>query len=163
MTETNPAYEAVGRVVRALTYPLIANDHDISLRELNALATISHINDSVRVAPDAGILDTISAMMMNSGTGQTFHHHSDYVTVFESLKEKGFIDIEVIPAASVFKMPRLKTDTSPQPDGMRATLTDEGVDLMNLLAGNIERTLNILDRTDVRESLDDHAIPPELS
>ncbi len=101
--------------------------------------------------------------MINSGTGQKFNYSNECVTVFVNLKEKVLIDIEVIAAASVFKMQRLKTDTSPLPDGMLATLTEDGTDLMDLLAGNLERMLNNLDRTDVRESLEDHAIPPGLS
>lgn len=164
MIDTNPAYEAVGRVVRGLTYPLIANDYDLTFRELNALATISHINDSIRVEPKDGTLDTVAAMMMNVGAGEAFNNHSEYVTVFESLKEKGFIDIEVILAASVFKLPRLKTDKSPQLDGMLATLTVAGERLIISLAFNLTKTLNILDRADVRECLaEDYSEEPELS
>lgn len=151
----NPAYEALGRVVRALTFPVIANGHGLSLLELSTLATIPYVNGSTTFDnPADGKADTVMDFICTLGAGQAFESIDQYKVVFLSLKEKGLIRIKYIPHAQVRQLPTLKNKPVNTREGIFATLTNAGISLLNTMTLNLEKSLDVLDRVDVRESLD---------
>jgi len=144
-----PAYEAIGRVARALTYPLISGNHDLSLRELNALATIAHINDQMDVsssASEVGRVDTFDAMMMVPGTARAFFEEAQFIEATDKLATLGLVAIEATQG------PRLLLKMAKGPSRI-VRLTDAGREMLDAMAGNLAKSLDVLDDKDVRQDL----------
>lgn len=144
-----PAYEAIGRVVRALTYPLISGNHDLSLRDLNALATIAHINDQMDVSADAdevGRVDTFDAMMMVPGGAKAFFEEAQFSEATDKLATLGLVAVEATQG------PRLLLKMAQGP-GRIVRLTEAGREMLDAMACNLAKSLNVLDDKDVREDL----------
>jgi hypothetical protein len=145
-----PAYLALGRVVRAVAFPfsVIAN---LTVLELNALATISHIKGTTNVnLSESGKLDTILEMMFGLGTGQAFQDFSDYEKVFKSLQAKGLIKLTMVPGSELCKIPVEREI------GYIAELTAEGEELIDGACLNLYKSLIVLDKSEVRESLKEY-------
>lgn len=147
-----PAYEAIGRVARALTYPLISGNHDLSLRDLNALATIAHINDQLDVSADAdevGRVDTFDAMFMVPGVAQAFWEEAQFIAATDKLATLGLVTIEATQG------PRLLLKMAKGP-GRIVRLTEAGREMLDAMAGNLAKSLSILDDKDIRQDLARH-------
>lgn len=150
-----PSHQAVGRVVRALTYPIISVEYDFTLRELNALATLAHVNQ------DAGVtskpkndgyfhpVDTFDAMQLQPGAGQSFWEEEQFHTAVKGLEARGLVKTE---ATSGKRIAVLKGGEASLP-GLIVKLTKEGEELVDSLAGNLAKSLSLLDREDVRKDL----------
>jgi hypothetical protein len=150
-----PSHQAVGRVVRALTYPIISAEYDFTLRELNALATLAHINQDARVTTkptsDSNFrpVDTFDAMYMQPGAGQSFWEEEQFLATAKSLEAKGLVTTEATIGKRIAK---LTTTDEPSP-GLIVKLTKAGEELVDSLAGNLAKSLSLLDREDVRKDL----------
>lgn len=150
-----PSHQAIGRVTRALTYPIISAEHDLTLRELNALATLAHINQDAGVTnkpKDDGFfhpVDTYDAMQLEPGTGQAFWHEEQFLVAVQSLEAKGLVKTE---ATKGIRFTRLREEDKTG-TGLMVTLTIDGEELVDSLAGNLAKSLSLLDREDVRADL----------
>jgi hypothetical protein len=150
-----PSHQAVGRVVRALTYPIISAEHDFTLRELNALATLAHINQDAGVTnkptPKSNFhpVDTFDAMYMQPGAGQSFWEEEQFLAAAKSLEAKGLVTTE---ATTGIRIATLTSTDEPSP-GLIVKLTKAGEELVDSMAGNLAKSLSLLDREDVRNDL----------
>ncbi|NMF98947.1 hypothetical protein GPA27_16330 [Aromatoleum toluolicum] len=154
-----PAHVAVGRVVRALTYPIIGAEHDFTLRELNALATLAHVNidAGARVSgPEDGYfhpVDSYDAMLLQPGAGQSFWLEEQFQSAARGLEAKGLVKIQTTTGRRY----TLFVSSKPEPEqvgpGMLVTLTKEGTELVDSMAGNLAKALTTLDDKDVRNEL----------
>lgn len=143
---------AVGRAVRAVTYPVIGNDYaDMSLRELNALATLSHVNHELDVCgePSPGsiaLVDTFDAMMMAPGAGQAFFAEEHFLNAVENLAARGLVEIVLTNGNCIFP-PKSSRPTS------LVILTPAGRDLIDAIGGNIGKSLSLLNDSQTQKVL----------
>jgi len=141
-------FATVGRITRAITYPIISLEYDLTLRELNALATIAHINQERHAVNN----DTINSMLMSTAMGQAFFDIKDFYTTFESLAEKGLIEIDKIEQGELAAFLMKDNKESDELYGLSATLTEDGDDLIYSMGYNIMNSLCLLDKKEVRDS-----------
>lgn len=133
-----PGFEAVGRVTRAVTYAALANDVNLTLRELYAFTTLTQALETLNSgAIEGGLVD---AYKVTPGLGQAFFKVEQYRETFESLQAKGLVRLTNAAAAT-----------------FSAELTEAGVELLHAMGGNLAKSLSTLDREDVRQSLNDYA------
>lgn len=143
---------AVGRVVRAVTYPIIANDYpDMSLRELNLLASICQANHEARVglpAIDGGtpIIDTADGLRLIPGASQAFWAEEQYDETYASLERRGLIKLTKTTGKRL--VPNQKSTK-----GRIAQLTEAGFDLIDAMAGNIGKSLSVLENPVTKQEL----------
>ena len=141
---THLARAAVGRVVRAITYPVVSHEFfDMTLRELNALATLAHVNTEAKVGatPDEGcdsLVDSSDAMRIMPGAGQAFWAEEQYTEAFEGLQKKGLVKFKKTHGK------RLSNHMKEEIPGLIVTLTKKGEALVDAMAGNIGKSLNQL-------------------
>lgn len=150
-----PSHRAVGRIVRAITYPIISAKIDLTLRELNALATLAHTNQDVGVSATApatmGKRDSFDALSLTPGCNQALWSEEQFIAATDKLAELGLATIEHTTG------PRLHLAITPgaaqEGPGRIVTLTGAGYELVDSLAGNLAKSLSLLDNTDVRDDL----------
>ena len=151
ITPTQLMYAAVGRVVRAVTYPVIANEYpDMTLRELNALATVAHVGHQARVGKKApkgctAVTDTSDGMRLVPGAGQAFWTDGQYAEAFQGLAVKGLVTLKESTG------PRFH-QTSPEV-GSIVTMTKAGRELIKAIGGNLGKSLSTLDNPTARAEL----------
>lgn len=143
-----PSHRAVGRVVRGLTYPIIAEEFDLTLRELNLLATIAHVNLETKLANGEALLDTFDVMRAVPGAGQAFWEEAQFVNAATKLEALGLATIKVLHGTRLF-------DPSGASEGQcrNVVLTKAGEELVDSMAGNLKKSLSLLDEQDVRDDL----------
>lgn len=150
-----PSHQAIGRVTRALTYPIISAEVDLTLRELNALATLAHVNQDAGVTSkpkDDGFfhpVDSFDAMCLQPGTGQAFWQEEQFSSTVKSLEAKGLVKSEVTKGQ---RYTRLREEDKTGP-GVIITLTKAGEELVDSMAGNLAKALTMLDQEEVRADL----------
>ena len=144
--EDYPVFSAIGRVARAITHPIIG-EYDLSLLELNALATISHVHDGYE---DGICPDTIDAMFLTPGCGQSFDAIEQFETTFKSLAEKGLVSLETLPVEKLRTPIMFNRST-----GVHVHLLKEGHQLLYAMASNLGNALDVLDKPEVREGLEE--------
>lgn len=153
--EATPSHRAVGRVVRALTYPIISAEVDLTLRDLNALATLAHINQDVGVSATApaivGKRDSFDALALNPGCQQAFWEEEQFIAATDRLAALGLATIE--PTTGPRMLLSIMKDAPPEGPGRIVRLTAAGEKLVDSMAGNLAQTLSLLDNTHVRHDL----------
>lgn len=150
-----PSHRAVGRVVRGLTYPIIAAEFDLTLRELNALATLAHVplemdmskGDAAAIGQNA----TFDAMALIPGCQQAFWEEAQFDSATDKLAALGLVAIEHTNGPRM----RLLTmkDAPAAAPGRVVRLTKAGEELVDSMAGNLAKSLGLLDDADVRADL----------
>lgn len=151
----SPSFEAVGRVARALTYPLLAEEFEMTVRELNALATIAHITIDVGVSgthaaiDSPNSLDTYDSIFVGPGTCQAFESEEMFHAVVQTLKDKGLVQTQ----ESFGRRLHLIAKDDKRGAGTIVTLTKEGKSFIDAMASNLAKSLAILDDEKVRKAL----------
>lgn len=145
-----PAHRAVGRVVRALTYPIISDELDLTLRELNALATLAHVNQEVGVTakptPKYWVVDSFDAMQVMPGCGQSFWEEQQFIDATDRLAALGLATI----TQTLGKRLLLQAEGP----GRIVRLTKRGEQVCNNMALNLDNSLSVLDDPAVRDDLE---------
>lgn len=151
---STPSHRAVGRVARALTYPIISAEFDLNLRELNALATLAHVNQDVGVNAERlelGRCDTFDGLGLSPGCQQAFWLEEQFIAATDKLVELGLATIEHTTGP---RLHLLTTGSSSQEGpGRIVRLTKAGEELVDSMAGNLAKSLSLLDKEDVRDDL----------
>lgn len=151
----SPSFKAVGRVARALTFPFISEGLDLTLRELNAIATIAHVNieAGAKSSQDANgtphVVDTYDAFVIEPGAGQAFETVEVFEDVVQALKEKGLVQTE----ESFGRRLHLLNQDEKSGPGTIVTLTEEGKSLVDAMTSNLAKSLVVLDNESVRKDL----------
>lgn len=135
---------ATGCLVRAITYPVISAEFDLSLRELNALATLSHINHEAGLASGmtegielegfGRVIDTFDAMMLWPGMSQSFWEEEQFVEAVNSLEGKGLVTTQSTYGKRLLGPVKGEAEGA----GRVAVLTSKGEDLIAAMAGNLQ-------------------------
>lgn len=152
--EATPSHRAVGRVVRALTYSIISAEFDLSPRELNALATLAHINQDIGVSATSaqlGKCDSFDSLAMNPGCQQAFWREEQFIAATDKLAALGLVTIEHTTGPRMHLS--VMKDAPPEGPGRIVSLTAAGYELVDSMAGNLARTLGLLDNPHVRNDL----------
>lgn len=153
--QATPSHRAVGRVVRGLTYPIISAAVDLTLRELNALATLAHVPSDMDMmvggAAEFGQRDTFDALSLHPGCQQAFWAEEQFIAATDRLAALGLATIEHTHG------PRLLSgvlkDAPAESPGRIVRLTKAGEELVDSMAGNLAKSLSLLDNDDVRADL----------
>ena len=153
--QARPEFVAVGRVVRALTYPVISSELDLTLRDLNLLATLSHVNIETGAGkPSKGDnfcpCDSFDAMQLMPGTGQAFWEESQFTAAAQRLADLSLVTIKATAGMRLARRLRGEDETGP---GMLVTLTKKGEELLDGMCGNLNKSFSVLDSEEVREEL----------
>ncbi|MCB4359563.1 hypothetical protein [Quatrionicoccus australiensis] len=150
-----PSHRAVGRVVRALTYPIISAEFDLTLRELNALATLSHVplemDNMIGEAAEMLRKSTFDAMALIPGCQQAFWMEEQFNAATDKLAELGLVTIENTHGPRMHL--RIMKDSPAEGPGRVVRLTKAGEELVDSMAGNLAKSLSLLDTPDVRDDL----------
>ncbi|MFY9810838.1 hypothetical protein [Aquabacterium sp.] len=146
-----PGFEAVGRVTRAVTYAALANDVDLTLRELYAFTTLTQALETLNGGVDGDLID---GYMSTPGLGQAFFQFDQYRETFDSLEAKGLVKLLKSPHENKIAS---SIEKNVHREAFVAELTEAGVELLHAMGGNLAKSLRTLDREDVRQSLNDYA------
>lgn len=150
-------FQALGRVVRALTYPAISSEYDLTLRDINLLSTIAHVNHETRAGqPQKGKnfrpCDSFDAMQIMPGTGQAFWEECQFTESAKRLEALGLVSIKETVGKRLLVALKGEDEAETRP-GMLVTLTKKGTELLDGMCGNLNKSLDLLDHEDVRKEL----------
>lgn len=147
------AKRAVGRVIRAVTYPVCATDFaDMTMRELCTLATLAHSNWDACVGetvPDSykQLVDSFDGISIIPGAGQIYFNAADFQDAVAGLVAKKLVKVTITEG---WRMPLFG-----EGEGQLVTLTEKGMKLVEAIACNIGKSLSMLeDRTTRLELLE---------
>lgn len=140
----SPTYKAVGRVARALTYPVLSAEVELSQLELYTLTSLGHIDEFVSEKEH----DTIDALRIMPGVGQGFFDLRSYYDTFESLEKKGLVKCTYPQNHAL-----LDAEVEPGRKAVQVTLTQTAEELLDGMATNLVRSLSVLDAPEVRSAL----------
>lgn len=152
--KARPEYVAIGRVVRAITYPVISSELDLTLRDLNALATLAHVNDETGAGQPSTAdnfipCDSFDALTFMPGTGQAFWAEEQFTVAAQRLAQFGLVTITPTTGTRVTRL----HETDNTGPGMLVKLTKAGESLLDGMCGNLKKALGLLDDKAVRKEL----------
>ncbi|NMG69158.1 hypothetical protein [Parazoarcus communis] len=149
------AKRAVGRVVRAVTYPVCANEYeDMTMRELCTLATLAHSNWEACVGeavPDGcqQLVDSFDGICVLPGAGQIYFDETDFPDAIAGLVAKKLV--------KVTKVKGWRKTLRSEGEGQLVTLTKKGTELVEAIAGNLGKSLSVLEDPTTRQELLEYA------
>lgn len=149
------AKRAVGRVVRAVTYSVCANDYaDMTMRELCTLTTLAHSNWDACVGepvPDdcQQLVDSFDGISLLPGAGQVYFNKTDFPEAVAGLVAKKLV--------TVTKVKGWRTPLGGEGEGQLVTLTKKGTELVEAIAGNLGKSLSVLEDPTTRQELLEYA------
>lgn len=151
------AKRAVGRVVRAVTYPVCANEYaDMTMRELCTLATLAHSNWDACVGeavPDGcqQLVDSFDGISVLPGAGQIYFDETDFPDAVAGLVAKKLVKVTKV------KGWRFCSYDEGESEGRLVTLTTKGTKLVEAIACNLGNSLSMLEDPTTREELLEYA------